>query len=120
MSLTDQFSPRNPTLQIGKKIAFGLFLSVMIIIIFSIFASEAITKEILGTTLLLMGGVFFLVGSIRDVFSSIIIQKIRKKDINNYFQSDEANYFFGFGKAGEDVVSGVGLIFLSIISSIFL
>lgn len=120
MPLADQITQRNPTIEITKKTLFGFFLSFGIVILHSLLSSSDITKESLGTVLFIMGGVFLLVGSLRDVFGSIIIRKIRKQDINEYLQSEEVKYLFGFGIAGEDVVSGVGLIFLSILTSIVL
>ncbi len=120
MSLEDQINQRNPVLEISKKTLFGFGLSVAIVILYSVVNSVDITNDSLSTTLFLMGGVFLLVGAMRDVFGSLIVRKIRKKDINEYLQSDEIEYLFGFGIAGEDVVSGVGLIILSIFASIIL
>jgi hypothetical protein len=123
MSL-EEIETRKPSLEIAKKIGIGVMLAIIIFTVYVVFTmittSQEIQLEEVGTVIFLIGGIYLVIGSVRDLFGSIIVQKIRKKDVNKRFQSKESEYFYGFGKAGEDVVAGIGLVLLSFLTSIII
>ena len=83
----------------------------------SLISSTVIDVKNVSTILFLLGGIFLIIGSFRDFFNSIILRKIMKKDVSDYLKSEEANYFYGYGVGGEDVVAGFILIVMSIFIS---
>jgi len=115
MTLVEPITQRQPAVEIGKKVGFGMIISVVIVIVSSFITSAPITNTNIGMGFFLTGGLFLLIGSLRDIFGSLIAQKIRKRNVNNYFKSEEASYLWGFGVPAEDVVAGGCLIILSIL-----
>lgn len=121
MSLTTKIhEPRNPKKEISKKVGIGLVIGIIVLIIASILSSTALEMRLVSGVFFLLGGIYFIVGSFRDFFNSIIIRKIMKKDVNEYLTSEDANYFRGYGVAGEDVVAGFFLIVISVILTFFM
>ena len=104
---------RNPKIEIAKKVVFGLAASLGILIINILITQKDFSFSDLGFLLFLIGGLFLALGGVRDFLESIVIRKVRGQDINEYLSSPQRDYFYGFGKAGEDIVSGVFFIFLS-------
>ncbi|MHA1940374.1 MAG: hypothetical protein ACXACP_07370 [Candidatus Hodarchaeales archaeon] len=121
MSLTAKLhEPRNPKKEISKKVGIGVIIGIIILIIASVLSSTALELRLVSGVFFLLGGIYFIIGSFRDFFNSIIIRKVLKKDINEYLASEDANYFRGYGVAGEDVVAGFFLIVISILLTSFL
>ncbi len=114
MSLNEAKEPRKARKHIPIKVGFGLIIGIIVLIISSALSSTAIDNTAISTVFFLLGGIFFVVGSFRDFFNSIVLRKIMKKDVNEYLKSEEANYFYGYGVGGEDVVAGFILILISI------
>ncbi|MFX0184673.1 MAG: hypothetical protein ACFE95_16445 [Candidatus Hodarchaeota archaeon] len=118
MTLVEPITHRRPMVEIGKKTGFGILVSLLIVFISSFITSAPLTNTNIGMGFFLTGGLFLLIGSLRDIFGSLIAQKIRKKNVNNYFKSEEASYLWGFGVPAEDVMAGGCLIILSILISV--
>ena len=110
---------RNPRLEIAKKIIFGLGASTVILIINMVLSSKEFSISDLGLVLFLTGGVFLALGGLRDFFESIVIRKVRGQDLNEYANSPKSDYFYGFGVAGEDIVTGVFFLFFSFVTVLF-
>jgi len=117
MSLTEPKEPRKASKQITIKVGLALIIGTIALMFSSVVSSTAINVLAVSTMLFLLGGILLILGSFRDFFNSLILQKIMKKDVNKYLISEKANYFYGFGVGGEDIVAGFILIVLSIVIS---
>ena len=117
MSLTEPKEPRRAWKHIAFKVGIGFIIVTIALVFSSLISSTAINSSAVSTTLFLLGGIFLIVGSFRDFFNSIVLRKIMKKDVADYLDSEEANYFYGYGVGGEDVVAGFILIVISIFFS---
>lgn len=109
----------NPRVEIIKKIAFGITISIIIVIIDIVLNRKEFSFNEVGLVLFLTGGIFLVIGGFRDILESIVIRKVRGQNISDYLSSSKRDYFYGFGKAGEDVVAGTFLIILSFITVLF-
>ena len=110
-------SPRNPLYEITRKFSIGCILSFVFIIIYLFMSGTEFTSDVLTLTFFIFGGIFFIIGGVRDFLESIIYKVIRGRGIERVRNSINKNYLYGFGKAGEDVIAGFLLIILSIITS---
>ncbi|MFX0170522.1 MAG: hypothetical protein ACFE9L_01250 [Candidatus Hodarchaeota archaeon] len=111
----EALAPRDPKKEVSKKIILGISLSLVLIVLYAIISGNSISPEIFGLAFFFMGGIYLVVGGIRDIFGSFLI-KMLKGEIESTLESEEAHYFYGFGKAGEDVVAGVFLVFLAFVN----
>jgi hypothetical protein len=111
----EAFSPRDPKKEISKKIILGVSLSIVLIVFYAIITQNSISSEIFGLAFFFMGGIFLVIGGIRDIFGSFLIKMLRG-EIKSSTESEETGYLYGFGKAGEDVIAGGFLVFLAFIS----
>ena len=110
---------RNPRFEIFKKVAFGFTICIVIVIIDIVLNRKEFSFSEFGLVLFLAGGIFLVVGGFRDILESIVIRKVRGENITDYLSSPKRDYFYGFGKAGEDIVAGTSLIVLSFITVLF-
>ena len=105
---------RNPTYFILKKFSIGLILSIFFVFFYLLLSRTSFSFELISTAFFIFGGIFFIMGGLRDFFDSIFFKKIRGRNIQ---QSIDENYLYGFGIAGEDILVGFLLILTSLISS---
>ena len=117
MSLTEPKEPRKAWKHIAFKVGIGLIILIIALVFSSIISSTEIRTNDVSTSLFLLGGVFLIIGAFRDFFNSVVLRKIMKKSVDGYLKSEEANYFYGYGVGGEDVVAGFILIVISILFS---
>ncbi|NHJ01354.1 MAG: hypothetical protein EAX86_04385 [Candidatus Heimdallarchaeota archaeon] len=110
---------RDPRFEIAKKVGFGILASFFILVINILLNQKEFSFSELGLVLFLIGGLFLVVGGLRDFLESIVIRKVRGQDINEYLSSPQRDYFYGFGKAGEDIVAGAFLILFSFLTVLF-
>ncbi|MFX0050702.1 MAG: hypothetical protein ACFFAJ_06100 [Candidatus Hodarchaeota archaeon] len=110
---------RNPTIEILKKVGAGIALSIFILIIYLILNGESFTFQALSLGVFMIGGMFLVIGGLRDIFGSVLISRLKGQEIEDYMNSPNGEYLFGFGKAGEDVIAGFVLLFISFLISTF-
>jgi hypothetical protein len=113
----EDLSPRNPLNEIIRKFGIGCILSFVFIIIYLLMSGTEFTPDVLTLTFFIFGGIFFIIGGVRDFLESVIYKVIRGRGIEKVRDSIDKDYLYGFGKAGEDVIAGFLLIILSVIIS---
>jgi hypothetical protein len=107
-------SQRNPVKEILIKVSLGFIASLALLAGYIVFTGEMISSETIGLFFFFIGGIFFIIGGTRDFFESIIISKLRGKQTESILESSK-DYLFGFGKPGEDIITGLTLIVLALI-----
>lgn len=107
---------RNALKEIFKKVCLGIILNILILISYLILNSETFSFETFGLGFFLIGGIFLVVGGIRDIMGSIMWHKISARENKAYLKNIDSGYLYGFGKTGEDVLSGFVLIIISIVT----
>lgn len=109
----DQLYKRNPKKEIIKKIIIAIASALLFLVIYALIYRINITSDEFGLMFFLLGGIFFVIGGIRDLTESISVKKIRGDNLS--VETDKESHLYGFGETGEDFLTGAFLIILALI-----
>ncbi len=114
----EELLPRKPLNEVTRKFIIGCILSLVFIIFYLVLSKIEFTPDLVTLTFFIFGGIFFIIGGVRDFLESIVYKMIRGKQVESFREPIDSNYLYGFGKAGEDVIVGFIFIMFSILSSL--
>jgi len=101
-------------IKIFIKTAFGLIMSIFIEIVYSDRAQINHSFRLLGFCSFMVGGIFLIFGGLRLFFGPAYIEAIPDQNSGEFLSSLETDFLCGFGKSGEDVITGLIILLISL------
>ncbi|UCG00949.1 MAG: hypothetical protein JSW11_15195 [Candidatus Heimdallarchaeota archaeon] len=101
-------------IKIFIKVGFGLFLGLLVEIVYSDRARINPSLRLLGLCNFLVGGIFLIFAGLRLFFGPAYIEVITDGESGELFSSLETEFLCGFGKSGEDILAGLIIFVISI------